>query len=120
MEDAIGRTYTAPYADPARIVSGVNSSAGTGDTAVIAAQGAGNRIYLSALTVVNESATVATRVDIKDGTTVIWRVFVPINSAHTVTFPVPLRLTANTALNMAAAVAVTTAYFAAVGFVSPV
>jgi hypothetical protein len=118
VADLTGKQIVLPYANPENFLNGVASSTGTGDTAVIAAQGAGVRIYVTAISVVNTSAT-NTFVEIKDGTTVMHRLAAPqiANGApQTVTFPTPLRLTANTALNFAANTGSTTIYVSAVGY----
>jgi hypothetical protein len=102
MTDLIGRLVVSPYSIPENIVSGVTAAiTGTADTAVIAAQGAGVRIYVTQMVILNTSAT-ATLVNIKDGTTTIYTVNAPATSGQiALTFPVPLRLTANNALNVA-------------------
>jgi hypothetical protein len=72
----------------------------TTSTSVVAAGGAGVIYVVTAITVSNMSATVSTRVDILDGSTVIWRG--PAASGgggFTITFPDGLVCTANTALN---------------------
>lgn len=101
ITDLIGRLVTSPYAIPENFISGVTSAiTGTSNTAVIAAQGAGVRIYVTHINVLNTSAT-ATLVNIKDGTTTIYTVSAPATSGQvSLTLPVPLRLTANTALNV--------------------
>jgi len=81
----------------------------TNDVVIAAAAGADRRNYLSALQVVNTDATVGTELVIKDGSTVIFRIFVP-QSIAAVTQPMPvclhfpsaLRSSLNTALNAAA------------------
>lgn len=75
------------------------------DIAAKAAAGAGVRNYVTALQVQNTSAT-ATEFQIKDGATVIWRCLLPANSAVLdISFPSPLKGTANTALNIQAVTA---------------
>ena len=104
LMDLIGRVVTAPYAIPENFISGVTAAiTNTADTAVIAAQGANVRIYVTHINVLNTSAT-ATLVNIKNGTTTIYTVNAPATSGQvSLTLPVPLRLTANTALNAACA-----------------
>lgn len=101
ITDLIGRLVTSPYAIPENFISGVTSAiTGTSNTAVIAAQGAGIRIYVTHINVLNTSGT-ATLVNIKNGTTTIYTVNAPATSGQvSLTLPVPLRLTANTALNV--------------------
>jgi len=102
LTDLIGRLVVSPYSIPENTLSGVTSAiTNTSDTAVIAAQGAGVRIYVTQMVVLNTSGT-ATLVNIKDGTTTIYTVNAPATSGQiALTFPVPLRLTANNALNVA-------------------
>jgi hypothetical protein len=102
LTDLIGRLVVSPYSIPENTLSGVTSAiTNTSDTAVIAAQGAGVRIYVTQMVILNTSAT-ATLVNIKDGTTTIYTVNAPATSGQiALTFPVPLRLTANNALNVA-------------------
>lgn len=101
--DAQGRQVVAPYTIPEALVRGVSAQiTGTTDTAVIAAQGAGVRIYLTHFVVFNTDSTVATQVNIKDGSTTIYSIYVAAQGGQvSVTLPAPLRLTANTALNAA-------------------
>lgn len=103
IHDAQGRRVVAPYSIPEALVRGVSAQiTGTSDTAVIAAQGAGVRIYVTHFLVFNTDATVSTQVNIKDGSTTIYSVYVPaLGGQVSVTLPAPLRLTANTALNAA-------------------
>ena len=97
----------APYAQPADFIAGATSDiTGTSNTSVIAAQGASVRIYVTQLLVTNSHATVGTFVDIKDGTTTIYTGYAAaVGGGFSLTLPVPLRLTANTALNAACATA---------------
>lgn len=101
---AIIRPYAVPELDwsYAAAAGGITN---TTDVAIKAAAGAGVRNYLTSISVTNASATIATEVVIKDGATIIWRGFVGtqalLNSAVNVTFPTPLKSTANTALNVA-------------------
>ena len=76
------------------------------DTAAKAAAGASVRNYVAALQVQNTSAT-ASEFQIKDGAaTVLWRCLLPANSSFLdITFPSPLKGTANTALNIQAVTA---------------
>jgi hypothetical protein len=88
----------AEHGGPADAVSGQTTAmTGTTDTSLIAAQGAGVRTYIDALTITNNHATVATDVAIKDGTTEKWRARVAAGVSHTVTFRTPLRGSANAA-----------------------
>lgn len=115
ITDLAGKQIVLPYANPENFVDGNGNSTGTGDTAIISAQGAGVRIYVTSLFVNNTSAT-DTYVTIKDGTTAKLYIPAPANSGAIVPLPVPLRLTANTALNFASGAGVTTMYVSAVGY----
>ena len=106
--DLVGKLIVLPYAIPDDITQGCATATGTADTALEAAAGAGVRTYATSISVINTSAT-ATYVTIKDGTTAIYEIPAPANNGGAVVpFPVPLRGTANTALNFASAAAVTT------------
>lgn len=90
----------------------------TADRALVGAQGAGFRGYLSGMQLVNSSAT-ATEVVVKDGSTVIWRHYLPGTSQpFDVEFVQPLRSSPNTALNFAAATTGAGVYVNAQGFVA--
>ena len=121
LADLVGKLVTLPYAIPENFVSGVTAAmTGTGDTSVIAAAGAGVRNYVTSLTVTNSHATVGTVVEIKDGTTVIWRGYAaPAGGGFTLAFPVPLRGTANTAINAANVTTGSSTYVSAAGYKAP-
>lgn len=103
VTDLTGKQIVLPYANPENFVAGFTSDiTGTTDTSVIAAQGVGVRIYVTQLVVQNSHATVSTWVNIKDNTTTIYTVYAPaVGGGVSVTLPVPLRLTANVALQAA-------------------
>lgn len=114
--DLYGKLLTRPYAVQENFLSGTGSKTDTSDLEVIAAQGAGVRINVTSITVGNSSASTHALVEIKDGSTVKYRVVVTGGASQTITFPSPLVLTANTALNMACTSSVSTIYMSAVGF----
>jgi hypothetical protein len=75
----------------------------------LAAAVAGRQAFCSAIQVIDSDATVDTEVVIKDGSTIIWRMFMPaarnangFASPVSFEFPTPLRTSVNTALNVAA------------------
>lgn len=103
-------------ADSSNFIRGTANSTSTSNTEVIAAQGAGNIIYLTSFSIANTSSSVSTAVHIKDGTTIVWTTVAPANGGSNHTFATPLKLTANTALNFAAVDAATTIYFSANGY----
>lgn len=85
------------------LVSGKSTDiTNTSDTAVIAAQGAGVKMYITHIVVSNSHATVGTWVNIKDGSTILYTVYAaPAGGGASITLPVPLPVSANTALNAA-------------------
>lgn len=117
--DDMGKLVTSPHAPPVNQRQGITAAmTGTADTAVLAAAGASIRNYVTGIHVVNTHATVGTEVQIKDGTTVIDRFYVPALSERTREYPVPLKGTANTAINAANVTTGSNTYVQAVGFVS--
>ena len=97
----LGKQVVQNYALPGQYTNGKVSSALTGTTAadVIAAPGASIRLYITEVTITNAHATVGTKVEIRDGTTVLRSVYAAaLGGGASITFPTPLRLTANTAL----------------------
>ena len=116
---ADGRLLSLPYANPEDTVSGVASDTSGASTEVIAAQIASVRTYLTWVHIINTSAT-ATYVELKDGTTVMDRLYVKATDGCYATFPTPLKGTAATAWNFDAAAGVTTLFYAAGGYKSKV
>lgn len=104
IADVLGKQVTLPYALPGAAVKGTNNSTGTSDTEVIAAPGANVRLYITQIVVTNAHATVGTKVQIKSATTATGypRVYAAaVGGGAAITFPVPLRLAVNEALNFA-------------------
>lgn len=118
VTDTVGKLITLPYAIPENFLSGVTAGiTGTSNTSVIAAQGAGVRIYVTQLLVTNAHNTVNTVVEIKDNTTVIYRGFAAKGGGgFSLTFPVPLRLAANVALQAANITTGSETYVSASGY----
>jgi len=119
MTDLNGRLVVRPYALPENLVQGVTAAiTGTTVAEVLAAGGAGIRNYVTSLTVTNSHATVGTLVEIRDGTTtVIFRGYAaPAGGGFSVTFPVPLKGTANTAINAYNITTGSNTYVSASGF----
>lgn len=119
--DLNGKQVVLPYTIPENLVSGVTAAiTGTSDTSVIAAAGAGIRNYVTSITVTNSHATIGTVVELKDGTTVIWRGYAaPAGGGFTLSFPAPLRGTANTAINAANVTTGSNTYVSAAGYKAP-
>lgn len=115
LTDLVGKQITMPYANPENFISGTGNATGTTNTAVIAAIGAGVRIYVTTL-IVHNSSTTNTRATIKSATTTLLEIPAPARGGSIIHFPVPLRLTANEALNFASGASVTTMYVSAVGY----
>ena len=91
----------------------------TTDVVLQAAAGSGIKNYLTGLSVANASAT-ATEVVVKDGSTVIWRMYLAANAPiQSIKFVTPLQSTANTALNVACITTGTQTYVNAQGSKAP-
>ena len=92
----------------------------TTDVALVAAQGAGIKNYLTGLSVANANAT-ASEIVIKDGaSTVIWRMYLAANAPiQSIKFVTPLQSSANTALNVACITTGTQTYINAQGYKAP-
>ena len=121
ITDLQGKQVVLPFAVPELLWQGVTAAiTGTSDTAVKAAAGAGVRNYVTSITVTNSHATVGTVVEIKDGTTVIHRGYARHDGGgFTVTFPTPLKGTANTAINAACVTTGSNVYVSASGYTAP-
>lgn len=102
VTDLVGKLITLPYANPENMVSGATAAiTDTTRTSVIAAGGAGVRTYVTQILVTNSHATVGTFVLIEDGTTTLYVGYAaPLGGGFSVALPVPLRGTANTAINV--------------------
>lgn len=110
-----------PHALPANTVMGNTAKIeGTDATAIIAAQGAGVKIYLTTIIVTNSDPTVGTLVTIQDGAdtpVVLCQGYAaPAGGGFVATFPVPPSTTANKALNAKCATTSAEVYVSAVGF----
>lgn len=92
----------------------------TTDVALVAAQGAGIKNYLTGLSVANANAT-ASEIVIKDGaSTVIWRMYLAANAPiQSIKFVTPLQSSANTALNVACITTGTQTYINVQGYKAP-
>lgn len=101
IADRLGRQVTLPYTLDENVWTAVSGSdiTNTTSTAVKAAT-ASTRYCITSITVSNMSATVSTRVDILDGSTVIWTgPAAALGGGYSITFPTPKPLTTNTAIN---------------------
>lgn len=120
--DRAGRVITTFAPAGESFQSCGTATATTADVAIKAAV-ASNRIYVTAITCKNTSATVATSLDFKDATTVIAvggvsQMAAGAAGSFAATFPVPLRGTSNTALNFATNIATSSVTCCASGYVS--
>jgi hypothetical protein len=103
VADLVGKLITLPYANPENFVSGSTVAIlDTTRTAVIAGQGGSLRTYLTHILVTNGHATVGTIVKIEDNTTCKYTGYAGPLGGFSVTLPVPLVGTANTAWNVSA------------------
>jgi hypothetical protein len=118
ITDLVGKQIVLPYANPENYVAGKTAAiTDTTRTAVIAAQGAGVRLYITHIIVSNSHATVGTYVKIEDGTTEIYGGYAAaVGGGFSITLPVPLRLTANAALNVSCGTTGANVYAAASGY----
>lgn len=120
--DRAGRTITTLAPAGETFYACGTATASTSDVAIKAAV-ASNRIYVTSITCKNTSATVASSLDFKDGTTVmavggVSHMATASDGSFMATFPVPLRGTVNTALNFATNVSVSSVTCCAAGYVS--
>lgn len=115
-----GVLITRPYCNLEDIVVGNASNTDGASTEVIAAQAAGIRTYITSCSLINMHASTDAYVELKDGTTVMWRGVIPHASGLVTNFPCPLKGTAATAWNYDPSAAVTTTYCSLVGFKSKV
>jgi hypothetical protein len=101
---------------PSDFKTGAANATDTTRTAVIAAAGAGAKIYLTGYIASNTSAT-AEDILVEDGTTTKVRFDIPPTSTVSHTFATPLRGTANTAWNFSAVTGATTIYVTYHGYI---
>jgi len=91
----------------------------TTDVALQAAAGSGIKNYLTGLSIANANAT-ATEVVVKDGSTVIWRMYLAANAPiQSIKFVTPLQSSANAALNVACITTGSQTYINAQGYKAP-
>jgi hypothetical protein len=127
MENGMGAKPYSEAANDWHYAAASGGIADTNDVVLKAASAAGLRNYLTALQITNKDATIGTEVVVKDGSTVIWRMFIqpgtPASLSGLVpasfTFPTPLKSSANTALNAACITNSSETYINAQGYVAP-
>jgi hypothetical protein len=114
-----GKLINLPYANKENMLRGAASQTGTSATTLIAAQGAGAKIYITGVqcsntTGVPASPTASPYVMLNDTASTI--LVVPPSGGNDPTFPVPLVVAANTALTFTPSTATTTLYCNAQGY----
>ena len=121
LSDLNGKQVVMPYAVPERFVDGrTGAMTATSDVAVIAAPGAGLRLYITELAISNNHATVGTLINIKSATTLKREFYAREDGGGaTFTFPTPLRLGTNEALNAANVTTGSNTYVVASGYIAP-
>jgi len=95
VADMVGKLIVLPYANPENFISATASAIGTASVALFAAS-TGIRVYATQILVTNSSSTIGTEVSIVDGTTIKYGGFAAASGGFALTFPTPLRFTANT------------------------
>jgi len=118
--DDHGRVLTAAYADVSRYVYGNISVTTATNTSLIAAAGASTRNYVTNISISNTGATTSL-ITITDGSggATLWQSIAPAGSGSNITFTIPIRTSANTALFVTTGSASTTMYISAAGFTGP-
>ena len=123
ISDLNGKQIVLPYAIPENFTAGATAAiTGTTSTSVIGAPGAGIRLYITSVQITNSHATVGTLVSITDGsggTTLAECYAAPAGGGCAMTLPVPLRLTANTALHAVCGTTGSNTYVSAQGYKAP-
>ena len=117
--DLTGKTIVMPYANKENFVSGCGTSTGTSGVSVIAAQGAGIKIYITSISAANTGAATSLLTIQNDpaGTpTTLWTTVNPAGGGSNFTFPTPLVATANKAVGFTAASANVTQYVCVAGY----
>lgn len=117
-----GVQIVRPHCNLEDLVSGLLANTDGASTAVIAAQGAGIKVYITSVIIANSSATAVT-VDLRDGAagSVKATFPVPANTSGVVcNLPVPLGFSANTAVCMDGSAAASTVTCTLIGFKSKV
>lgn len=120
--DRSGRTITTMAPAGESWQSCGTATASTSDVAIKAAV-ASNRIYVTSITCSSSSATTATNLNFKDGSTVIAvggvsQMATAAPGAFSAVFPVPLRGSVNTALNFNTAVSTSSVICCGAGYVA--
>ena len=117
-----GVQIVRPHCNLEDIVSGILANTDGASTSVIAAQGAGVKVYVTSVIIANSSATAVT-VDLRDGAAGSVKATFPVpasTSGVVCNLPVPLGFSANTAVCMDGSAAASTVTCTLIGFKSKV
>lgn len=115
--DALGRQIFVPYATSTSYVYGNASTTGTTTTSVVAAPAGSLRNYITNISITNTGSTTSL-ITLQDGSggATLWQTVAVAGGGSNITFNIPIRTTAATALFFIAASASTTIYVSASGF----
>ena len=103
--DVLGKRIIQPYANKELALSGKGSQVSTTATTIIAAQGSGVKIYVTSIQCGNSGASAST-IALNDSSALV--MMNPAGGGFTASFPVPLVVAANTALQFTPSSASTT------------
>jgi len=119
--DKTGRQITVAGAVPERYVRGFTASmVVTSDILCIAAPAAGLRLYITDVTILNNHATVATIVELKNDATAIYKFYAKaLDSSRHYHFSTPLKLDVAEALNFKNATTGSAVIASASGYIAP-
>lgn len=105
VTDLVGKQIVLPYANPENFLNGQITTAMTATTSTaltgMGAQGAGVRVYVTSCSFSNSHATVGTMILLQDGSagTTLWQQpAAPAFGGGNITFPTPIKTTANNGL----------------------
>lgn len=121
---SVGASSASPLVNGWSYAAASGGIEDTADVAIKAAAGVKRYNYLTSIQLMNRDVSVGTEVVVKDGSTVIWRTFLPALAANTAPIPVsvsfnpPLVGSNNTALNVACITTSAQVYVNAQGFAS--
>lgn len=119
MASLLGKLVNLPYTLPANHRDGAATLTLASDVAIIAAPGAGSRLYITSASGSNTNITTDVRVDLKDGTTIFASFFCAAGGGgFSHQMPVGKRLADNAAFQMALSGAVTDVRVSAQGYVA--
>lgn len=118
VTDLSGKQITSPYANRENWASGTASATGTSSTSLIAAQGAGLKIYAWVSCGNTGATTTAVAIQNGSGGTTLATIIVPAGGGNNDSGPIPLTgMSANTGLYFASGSSTTTLYCNARAFV---